>query len=67
MCRNHNTLKSFADHNIGGGAFHNKTNVSQWGGCPSTVASGPLETDKSTAIKLDLAMVGMEESAKYSE
>ena len=46
-------------------AFHYESVLSLWSGCPIVIAIGLPETGKSTAIKLGLSMVGMDESSKY--
>ena len=65
QCCKHNALSALLTVSGVLMAFHYITIVSLWGGCPISVAFGPSETGKSTAIKLGLAMVGMDESAKY--
>ena len=64
-CCKHNALSSLLTVSGVLMAFHYETIVSLWGECPITVGFGPSETGKSTAIKLGLAMVGMDETAKY--
>lgn len=65
QCFKHNALSSLLTVAGSVMAFHYEQVRSTWSGCPVTVAFGPPETGKSTAIVMALSLMGIDESCKY--